>query len=261
MTAPVPPEPVPLPPGWRLEHHVTVDSTNRLARALGDHGAPDRTAVWGERQTAGRGRRGRRWTSPSGNLYASLLLRPRVEAAEAARLTFVAGLALAQAVEAVAPRLRVRVKWPNDLLIDGEKLAGLLLEAGSGERGGVGYVVIGSGVNTAHHPDDAERPATSLAAHGYADVTPAGLLSAYLERFEPLYTRWLESGFEAIRPLWLARAAGIGGPVTVRLERERFTGAFRDLDPSGALVVTLTDGTDRRVTAGDVFLPGRSGVQ
>lgn len=260
MSASVSSEPVTLPPGWRLDHHAAVESTNQVACGLGDRGAAERTVVWAEEQTAGRGRRGRGWASPKGNLYASLLLHPRVGAADAARLTFVAGLALAEAVEAVAPGLQVRLKWPNDLLIGGEKLAGLLLEAG-GTQGHVDYVVIGSGLNIARHPDDAERPATSLKAQGHGEVAPAALLSAYLDRFEPLYARWQTGGFGAIRPLWLARAAGVGGPVAVRLERERFSGTFRDLDASGALVVVLADGTSRRVTAGDVFLPGAAVAQ
>ena len=246
---------VALPPGWRLVHHPIVGSTNTVAREMGDQGAPDRTVVWADQQSAGRARRGRVWSSPKGNLYASLLLRPSTTASKAALLTFVASLALAESLGDCAPDLVVQLKWPNDLMVGGKKLSGLLLEAGGQTSDRVDYVVIGSGINIAHFPADAERPTTSLCAEGVIDLTPAALLAAYLTRFETLYTDWQTYGFSAIRKRWLGKAAGVGGPITVRLEREQFDGVFQALDDDGALVCALSDGTLRTVTVGDLFLP------
>jgi BirA family transcriptional regulator, biotin operon repressor / biotin---[acetyl-CoA-carboxylase] ligase len=209
--------------------------------------------VWAREQTEGRGRRGRAWTSPPGNLYLSLVVRPEGPPARAAQLGFVAALALGDAVAALAgPALRLNCKWPNDLLANGKKIAGILLESetATGER--VDFVVIGIGVNLRSFPADAEYPATSLAAEGIAGVAPAALLEGVARRFEFWRRRWDDDGFAVVRAAWLARASGLGERVRVRLERSTLCGRFLDLDADGALVLEAAEGR-RRIAAGEVF--------
>ena len=242
-----------LPAGFHLHRFAAVGSTNDEAKALARAGAPGGTLVWADEQTAGRGRRGRSWVSPPGNLYLSLLLRPDSEPARAAQLGFVAALGLADALaELAGPALELRCKWPNDILANGWKLAGILLEAEAGAGGRVDFVIIGIGVNIASAPARAEYPATSLAAEGIADVSPATLLAAFARHFDRWHRRWCEAGFAPVRAAWLDRAVGLGEPVRVRLDRMTLDGRFADLDEDGALLLDTADGR-RRIAAGDVF--------
>ena len=174
-----------------------------------------------------RGRQGRQWSSPPGNLYASLLLVAPCEPRHAAKLGFVAGVSLIEAIITVAPQLvgSVRLKWPNDVLLNGAKLAGILLE---GQTSAAGLsVAIGMGLNLAFHPVDTPYPTTSLAAAGYplsvAAILPA--LSDSFARHMEVFARG--EGFAAIREEWFKRAHGLHGPITVRLPRGRFKGGSR----------------------------------
>ena len=241
-----------LPRGWRLEHHTSLPSTMDRARALAGEGDPGNLVVWADEQTAGRGRQGRGWQSPPGNLYATLLLRPEQSPAAAARLGFVAGLAMAAAAAAWLPNERVSLKWPNDLMVDGRKCAGILLEASGGiER--LDWLLLGSGVNLATHPEGLEYPVISFAKAG-ASVLPAALLERYLEQFENYRKALKKDGFSAIREIWLQRAQGLGRPLTARLPGTTLSGTFRDLDLDGALVLEEPSGARRRITAADVYL-------
>jgi len=242
-----------LPDGFRLLHFATIGSTNDEAKALARAGAADGTLVWADEQTAGRGRRGRAWASPPGNLYLSLMQRPEGTLAHAAQLGFVAALGLGDALLALSgPALRLSYKWPNDLLVDGKKLAGILLESetGAGER--VDFVVIGAGTNLASKPEGLEFPATSLAEQGFPEVTPARLLEAFVRHFAQWSQRWRVDGFAPVRTAWLARASGVGEDIRVRLERNTLTGRFHDLDDDGALLLDGVEGR-RRIAAGEVF--------
>ena len=242
-----------LPDGFDLRHYATIGSTNDEAKALARAGAADRTLVWADQQTNGRGRRGRIWLSPPGNLYLSLVLRPECAPARAAQLGFVAALGLGDALRPlVGPSLRLSYKWPNDLLANGRKLAGILLEAETSARDSVDFVVIGIGVNLVAAPGDVEFPATSLAAEGIAGVTPPVLLAEFLRHFADWTRRWREEGFAPVRAGWLAAASGLGEGLSVRLDRATLVGRFRDLDNDGALVLEAAEGI-RRIAAGDVF--------
>lgn len=244
---------VALPPGYRLIAFDTIGSTNDEAKNLARTGAPNGTVVWAREQTAGRGRRGRTWHSPLGNLYMSLIVRPGGSAARAAQLSFVAALAMADAVcEIAGAALPLTCKWPNDLLLGGRKFSGILLESETGTGDEIDFVIIGVGVNLASKPDGVEYPATSLADHGTAGVSPATLLASFAGYFDSWERRWQREGFGPVRVAWLARAGGVGEEIRVRLERETFHGRFLDLDDDGALVIEGADGR-RRVTAGDVF--------
>ncbi len=248
---------VDLPSGAALRRFIEIDSTNEEARRLGDAGAEGPLWIVAERQTAGRGRRGRSWVSPPGNFMGTLLLRPRCGPRQAGELSFVAAVAVFDAVEALLPppaRAGLRLKWPNDLLYDGRKLAGILLESSGVAGAEVTWLAIGIGINLAGHPEGVEFPATSLPAIGAPPVAPDGALAALAAAFE----RWLAiwrgvQGFAAIREAWLARAAGLGEGLTVRLAQETFDGVFEGLAPDGALLLRLADGSLRQVSAGDVF--------
>ena len=242
-----------LPDGFRLHRYDTLGSTNDEARRLARAGAPEGTLVWSLAQTAGKGRRGRSWVSPTGNLYLSLVQRPEVPPAQAAQLGFVAAIALGGALDRLpGSALRLRFKWPNDLLLDGRKIAGILLESETAAAGFADFVVIGIGINLVSAPHDTEFPATSLAEAGFAGITPPRLLEAFAQCFAGWAKRWREEGFAPVRAAWLSRASGLGEGIRVRLERQTLDGRFLDLDHDGALLLDATDGR-RRIAAGEVF--------
>jgi BirA family biotin operon repressor/biotin-[acetyl-CoA-carboxylase] ligase len=239
--------------GASLISFDTLGSTNAeaLARArAGGHGPLWITAA---RQTAGRGRRGNVWTSEPGNLYASLLLTDAAPAAHLPELCFVVALAVLDAVGTAAPSLssKLRLKWPNDLLLDGAKLAGILIEAES--AGGKTVTVAGIGINGAHHPRDTGYPATDLSMHGGA-VTPDVLFHELSGAMAARLAQWDRgAGFAAIRAVWLSHAAGIGGDIVVRLPGRELAGTFESLDQMGRLMLRLPAGQLEAITAGEIF--------
>ncbi len=244
-----------LPPAYRLVALDTVTSTNDEAFRLAEEGAEDGTLIWAREQTAARGRQGRAWSSPPGNLYLSLVLRPECGPAEAAQLGFVAGLAIGDAFGSVAPPMtEVTYKWPNDVLLNGRKGAGILLESQSGAYGTVDCLILGVGANVLHHPEDRAFPATSLRFEGAPpDVGAVELLEAFSRHFLSWVNRWRDDGFAPIRRAWLNHAHALGEEIEVRLPRETLKGTFKDLDESGTLVLELPDGGMRRISAGDVY--------
>ena len=215
--------------------------------------AGERGPLWitARSQSAGRGRRGRTWTSPPGNLYASLLLSEPSPEALAPQLSFVAALALHDALCDCAPRLGplFKLKWPNDVLLGLDKLAGILIE---GDSGPVFAVVVGFGVNCVDHPLDTYFPATDLRLAG-AMVAPAALFAALSAAMLRRLGQWRRgAGFATIRADWLARAAGLGEDIRVRLPERELRGRFQGLDEAGRLLVQQPDGL-ATVTAGEVF--------
>jgi BirA family transcriptional regulator, biotin operon repressor / biotin---[acetyl-CoA-carboxylase] ligase len=242
-----------VPEGYRLLRYDRIGSTNDEAKELARAGAAEGTLVWAGEQTAGRGRRGRLWQSPPGSLYVSLVMRPAVSPASAAQLGFVASLALAEGIGALCgPSLDVRCKWPNDILVAGRKLAGILPESEITDNETIDFVVIGAGANLASAPREVEYPATSLAEQEFPGIGPEQLLQAYVRRFDVLARIWRTEGFAPIREDWLARAAGLGEEIRVRLERATLFGRFLDLDEGGALLLGMAEGP-RRIAAGEVF--------
>jgi len=247
-------DPVRLPSPFRLLSFDSIDSTNEEARRQAAAGAPDGTVVWALEQTAGKGRRGRTWDSPPGNLYCSILLRPKCLAGRAMQLSFVAALGMADAVATAVPKGSfVRCKWPNDVLVEGKKVAGILLESQAPSLGGIDWLIVGAGLNIAHFPDDSEYPASSLLAEGAKGVAPESMLQTFCLRFLAGMVTWKNLGFEPIRRAWIKRAAGLGEEVRVRLAHETLSGVFQELDEDGALIL-LHNGIERRITAGDVFV-------
>lgn len=246
MTAPQP---------FSVIEHEILDSTNDEACRLASGGAADGIVVWAHRQRAGRGRRGRRWQSPDGNLYFSVILRPSASPAVAAQLSLVAAVAMAETLAELLPDdTRIEQKWPNDVLVDGKKIAGILLESSGALADRVDWVVVGCGLNIAVAPDETALPATCLAERGAESTDRAAVLMALLGSLHRWRREWETAGIQPVRRVWLSRARGLGQEITVRLPNHEFKGQFLDMDDNGALIVRLPDGSEKAVTAGDVFL-------
>lgn len=245
-----------LPEGCTLVALAQTGSTNDEAKSLAANGAADGTVVWAREQTAGRGRRGREWVSPAGNLYLSMLLRPGRPPVESAQLSFVAAVALGDAIAEFLPgHAELNCKWPNDVLVNGRKVAGILLESSGAATGqATDWVVVGCGVNIAGHPPDTLYPATDLAAEGASAASVEAVLEHFLESFFRWRDRWMEAGIAPVRAAWLARAAGLGRDITVRLPHREIRGRFVDMDRDGALLLEGPGGVRETISAGDVFL-------
>lgn len=247
------------PDGYGRTILERTDSTN--AEALRRAAAGEAGPVWllARSQTAARGRRGRAWASPEGAFAASLLMRPGGTPGAAALRSFVAALATHDALAAVAGQPgRLALKWPNDVLLDGRKLAGILLETG-GAPGGPMALVIGIGVNLAAAPDAAAlepgaTPPTSLAAAGVA-IAPEPFLDLLAAAFANWEGRLAAEGFAPVRAAWLARAARLGEPIEARLPGRSVSGRFETIDDSGALVIATAAGRET-LPAAEVHFPG-----
>lgn len=236
--------------GWpeslRLLRFDSIDSTNEEARRLAANG--ERGPLWivARTQSAGRGRRGNRWISESGNLFASVLLP--AASSTAAQLGFAAGLATAEVVSTYLTNGRVTLKWPNDVLADGRKIAGILLETA-----GTDAVVIGVGINLAEHPSGTEFPAISLRSILGHTPDPYEVLPQLASRLHAWYEIWQGQGFSALKSAWLERAQGLGGEIRARLARDEVHGVFETLDDDGALLLRTADRGLTRITAGEVY--------
>jgi len=253
--------------GYRLEAHESVGSTNVLALERAVSGDPGKLWVVSKNQTSGRGRRGRTWETPAGNLAATLLLADRIEPGAAATLGFVAGLSLSDALRQAAPaarlgigvdggegkaeRTRFELKWPNDVLADGAKLAGILLESSVLGEGRFA-VAIGIGVNIVSHPVDTPYPAISLQGLG-ADCDAERLFAALSAAWVENFALWQgPRGMSAIRDRWLENAAGLGSTVSVRADGRVVRGIFETIDEQCRFVVREDNGSRLLIAAGDV---------
>jgi BirA family biotin operon repressor/biotin-[acetyl-CoA-carboxylase] ligase len=236
------------PKGYGKIQHNELDSTNSEARRLAEAGEAGPVWIAAARQSAGRGRRGRAWESGSGNLAATLLLRPQAPASVIGQLSFAAALATAEMAAHFAHPVAITVKWPNDVLASGRKLAGILLESDSK----AGWLAIGIGVNLASFPQGTEFPATSLAGLGIAAPSSDEALTVLAARFAHWYDVWMSQGFESVRTAWLARAQQLGAPIRARLPHETREGVFEGIDAAGALLLN-EQGRVRAIAAGEVF--------
>jgi BirA family transcriptional regulator, biotin operon repressor / biotin---[acetyl-CoA-carboxylase] ligase len=228
-----------------LHRHDELGSTSDEASRLAREGAPHGTVICARRQTAGRGRQGRRWISPVGNLHASFLLRPGVPAARTAEIGFVAAVAIAAALDTILPG-QATLKWPNDVLLGGAKVAGILTELVEAT------VIVGIGINVAHVPPDMPYPVTSVAAQG-CHVTVEEVLAALMQHFGQGLEAWTQGGFGPVREAWLRRGPSAGQA----MRAGDLTGRFAGLAGDGALLLETGNGT-RRVVAGEVAYVGGS---
>lgn len=242
------PQPV-APAGCHLIAFDSVGSTNEEAKALALAGAESGTVVWAREQTAGRGRHGRSWASPPGNLYLSVILRPDCRPADAPQLGFVTGVALAETLRRLSD-IPVALKWPNDLLANGKKASGILLESAADADGRLDWLVIGVGVNVASSP--ADLPDSSSLSEAGAAITVDDLLSAFLERLFWHIGQWQTQGFAAVRERWMSFALPVGTQMRVKLPDGDALGRFSGIDERGSLLLG-SDGDVRRIDMGDVF--------
>ncbi|MBU4435415.1 MAG: biotin--[acetyl-CoA-carboxylase] ligase [Alphaproteobacteria bacterium] len=230
-----------------------IDSTNAEARRRAEAGETGPLWLVALRQTSGRGRRGRVWETGEGNLAATLLFSTDKPPGEAAQVSFVAALAVADLLAAYVPASLVSLKWPNDPMLGGLKVSGILVESGSRATGGL-WIAVGVGVNLARKPIDSERPATALTTYRAAPPpSPVEAVEVLADAFERWSRVWTTLGFPAIADAWTARAHGLGEPCVARLGTETIEGVAEGLDGDGALKLRLPDGRLRRITAGDVF--------
>lgn len=232
-------------------------STNDDARVRVESGtAPHGLVLMAKRQTKGRGRQQRVWQSPPGNLYASLVVRPVHPFSEWPQLSFVMALAVAAGLHEEG--FSIHLKWPNDVLVNEKKIAGLLLEyAGSGDDMAL---IIGFGVNVGTHPEDASFPATSLTALGKDNLAPRVVLEGILNAFKPLYDVWEREGFASIRAAWLARAWRLQQTISISMPEGPLEGRFNGLAEDGALRLMLPDGREMALYVGDVALGPRAQI-
>ncbi len=251
----------------RFVHFKTIDSTLSEAKRLAssnDFGPLDPLWISADIQSNGRGRQGRDWVSDVGNLFCTGLYPHAGDIASAARLSFAAALAVAHTLEHYIDPSLITIKWPNDVLVDGKKIAGILLE--SGTQNNQIWVAIGIGINLVSHPEPEGYAATHLLAH----ISPQKLtvaepiftgaqpvLAILAQNFENWHARYINNGFEPLREAWLNRAVGIHGPVTARLANKTITGTAVGLNHDGALEVEIKSGEIVQIHAGDVFFSPR----
>jgi BirA family biotin operon repressor/biotin-[acetyl-CoA-carboxylase] ligase len=233
-----------------------IDSTNAEALRRAEAGETGPLWIAAHRQTAGRGRRGRAWEGNTGNLFSTLLTTTRKPPAEAAQVTFIAALAVADLLDRYAPPSVVTIKWPNDVMLAGVKTCGILVESGAHTDGGL-WLAVGIGVNLAEAPEGTERPATALSHHLSAQhIAPPKVERAaeeLAETFGVWFDRWETLGFQPILDAWAARTQGLDGPAVARLGTETVEGRAEGVAPDGALRLRLADGSLRLISAGDVF--------
>ena len=231
---------------FHIQHHERIGSTNDEARQLAASGAPHGTVVHADEQIAGRGRFGRTWYSPPGNLYLSVLLRLDLPLAGSTELSFVTALTVADAVDALLPKQsKSTLKWPNDVLVNEGKIAGILVESVDGAQ------IIGIGLNVLEAPRNAPyKTATLVGAGGIATVD--GARDILLARLAKNLAAWTDHGFESIRSAWLARAHPIGTALRASIGGRTEEGMFAGLDNDGALLLDTPDGR-KRIVAADVL--------
>ena len=236
-----------------VEAYEELDSTNAEARRRAEAGSAGPVWITAAVQTAGRGRRGRAWSTEKGNLAATLLMTTDLAPVEAAQISFVAALAAAELADTCLGPDVARLKWPNDVLVHGKKAVGILVESGARSDGRL-WLAVGIGVNLAHAPENLERPATAFAEHmAGKPPEPLAALEVLASRFEAWRAAWATQGFAPVARAWTLRAMGLGERCEARLPNRTVRGVAEGMDPDGALRLRLADGGLERITAGDVF--------
>lgn len=242
--------------GGKVVFHKEVKSTQDEAKSLAIQGAEEGTVVVAETQSRGRGRIGRVWSSPSGGIYFSVILRPAIRPTEALRLPLIAGIAVARAIE-LSTELKPKLKWPNDIFINGRKVGGILTEM-SAEVDRLDWVIIGIGLNVntppESFPSDIEGIPVSLMEAEGEYIPRVKLLQHVLRELESLLNEFRESGFEPLRTQWKALSNTIGEMVKVISGSEEIVGHAIDIDSDGALILQKDNGVNERIIAGDVHL-------
>jgi BirA family biotin operon repressor/biotin-[acetyl-CoA-carboxylase] ligase len=238
-----------------IVYFTETDSTNTRAKDLASKGAPEGTLVISEKQIKGRGRKGRNWFSPSqGGIYTSLILRPGISPGEAPKITLLTAVVVAETLRTLT-QLNVSIKWPNDILVNGKKIAGILTEM-STEMDAIDYIVVGLGlnVNTPRFPDDITEKATSIFIETGKHFPRAKFIQEYLKWYEEYYEIFKKSGFEPVIKRWKELTDMIGKRITVEMISKKYAGEVQDIDKDGVLILKDNKGNSHRIIFGDVTL-------
>ena len=243
---------------FKIHTYASLPSTQDYVRELAEEDFPEGTVMQAFTQTKGRGRQGRTWESPMGNLYMSVLLRPACRADVAGQLSFVAAVALADAIgDVLKPEHKLTLKWPNDILIDGKKAAGILLESELDAQGRIDAIIMGMGVNI-HAPPEGAVGLQSVTSEITVPVNK--FRDALLQKLDKHYTIWKLEGFAPVRKAWLVRAHGINETLTVKVANREYKGIFRDIDAGGVLKLEGENGSIFDINSGDVYFQGQEKV-
>ncbi len=236
---------------FTIHQFSQLESTNKTAFEMAENKKLfDREIILADSQTAGKGRESRVWSSPQGNLYFSLILQPKIPAEKISQISFVAITALRMMVEGLAPNHKIQNKWPNDLLIDEKKVAGLLLASKISQKN-CEFVIVGIGLNLASNPGQTIFPASNLKEFEIS-LTAEEALKNFLNQFENLYENWLTYGFVGVRKLWLEKAYRLKKEISVKNGEEKISGIFEDLDEAGNLILQTKNGV-KKILAADIF--------
>lgn len=245
---------------WRISQYDSLESTSLTLQDLcgATDVAPHGLVVRAKQQSAGRGRLGRVWSSPPGHVYQSLIVQPKVPISQCFGLAFVTAIAVHNTLiqYGIGPD-RLALKWPNDVLLDGKKVAGILVESGPVRDNYAAWFCIGVGINVAPRDDIPENWATLNALN--PDHAVEAIADGFLHHFEAVYHQWVSEGFVGIRELWIAKSNVLGQMVTAGLYDQRVTGLFQDVDMTGALVLETPEGETHRISTGEVSLVPRAG--
>ncbi|MEM9468795.1 MAG: biotin--[acetyl-CoA-carboxylase] ligase [Pseudomonadota bacterium] len=234
---------------WRVDVVGQAGSTQDIAHNKVMAGEEEGYVIQALQQTAGRGRHGNKWEAPMGNLYMSAVLRPDCSINDSGQIAFVVAVALSETLsDYLKPQHKKTLKWPNDVYIDGLKLSGILLENNLAANGSIDSLVMGIGVNIFKAPELAISLQDVTTKPVYVNV----FRDEFLQHFSKIYADWQEKGFAAIGQAWLKEAHGLNEPMTVRLPDQSWQGIFKGIDERGALIVTLDNGEEKIIRAGDV---------
>ncbi|MGL9778905.1 MAG: biotin--[acetyl-CoA-carboxylase] ligase [Wolbachia sp.] len=231
---------------FHIHHYKEVSSTNTEALDLINKGISNETVIIADKQTEGRGRTGKSWISPEGNFYASLVINHETDVSKLTELTFVTALAVGNTLLSFMNDSNIQYKWPNDVLIDGKKISGILLERKSNSN----WLIVGIGINVNHAP----LPGTTCISNYGESVSNMDLLKELIINFNKLREQWLFDGFYAIREMWLKKAFKMNEQISVKLADKLYEGIFSDIDKSGKLVLQQKDGSLIYFDAGELFI-------
>ncbi|WP_339045650.1 biotin--[acetyl-CoA-carboxylase] ligase [Candidatus Mesenet endosymbiont of Agriotes lineatus] len=231
--------------GYCLYHYNELSSTNLEATQMAKKGALDGTVVFADMQSSGRGRHGKDWISPKGNLYASIIIRDKADVTQLTHFTFITAVAVGNTLLALSANLDLKYKWPNDILINNKKIAGILLET----EANTSWLVIGIGINILSSPEYA----VSLSQICSLNISSLTLLRELISNFEKVRQRWLLEGFLPIRKMWFERAHMVGSSINVKIGNHLYSGVFSDIDQEGKIVIYTNDNTLVSLESGEVF--------
>jgi BirA family biotin operon repressor/biotin-[acetyl-CoA-carboxylase] ligase len=242
---------------YHLLSYDVLDSTNEEAKRLAGGGASHGAVIWAKHQTAGKGRMGREWVSDEGNLFVSVLLRPPCELPECSQLSFVTAVSALETLKPIiADEGEIQAKWPNDVLYEGKKLGGILLESFTTldeYNKDQQWVVVGVGLNIDSYPDDVAFPATCLRESGVEIISAKIVLSRFVYNFIHAYDTWCAEGFEPMRAYWMEHAYRLGHPTDVLMGDTLVQGAFQGIDQFGRMLLQTAGGEVKAITAGEVL--------